>query len=119
VIAEDEVLLRLMVADALRGEGFQVFEAADADEAISILVSTPDVDVVITDMQMRSTQDGMGLANYVRAHRPGVSLLLASALIPPVIGPFDAVFAKPYNPQEIVTWIRRRCASEENQALSP
>jgi CheY-like chemotaxis protein len=72
VIAEDEVLLRLTVADVLRGEGFQVFEAADVDEAISILASTPDVHVVITDMHMQAARDGMRLANYVRARCPGV-----------------------------------------------
>lgn len=33
----DEVLLRLKMADVLREEGFQVYEASDAAEAISIL----------------------------------------------------------------------------------
>ena len=35
--AEDEVLLRLMLADALCEAGFQVFEASDGEESISIL----------------------------------------------------------------------------------
>ena len=34
LFAEDEVLLRLMLCDVLRESSFQVFEAADAAEAI-------------------------------------------------------------------------------------
>ena len=41
LFAEDEVLLRLMLCDVLRESGFQVFEAADAAEAIAILRTTP------------------------------------------------------------------------------
>ena len=78
LFAEDEVLLRLMLCDVLRESGFQVFEAADAAEAIAILRTTP-VDVVITDLHMRVVGDGMEFARHVRAHCPGVSLLLASA----------------------------------------
>jgi CheY-like chemotaxis protein len=111
LVAEDEVLLRLMVADVLREQGFQVFEAADPDEAISILRTMP-VDVVITDLNMRAIGDGMQVAKYVRDHCRGVSLLLASAHTPPIEGsPFDAFFGKPYRPEDIVMWIRRRDAA--------
>jgi PleD family two-component response regulator len=34
ILAEDEVLVRIVLADALRREGFQVIEAIDADDAI-------------------------------------------------------------------------------------
>ena len=76
--------MRLMLADVLRYAGFQVFEAAEAHEAISILECMSDVDVVITDMRMRSSQDGLNLARYARAHCPGVSLVLASSNPPPL-----------------------------------
>jgi hypothetical protein len=46
-----EDLVRLMMADVLREEGFQVIEVSDAVEAISILKAMP-VDVVITDLRM-------------------------------------------------------------------
>jgi CheY-like chemotaxis protein len=115
VVAEDEVLLRLMLADVLRDEGFQVFEAAHADEAISILESMADVDVVVSDMRMRATQDGLSLVSYVRAHRPGVSMVLASAHVPlRVEATLDAIFVKPFNPREIARWIRRRFGIAES-----
>ena len=112
LFAEDEDLVRLMLADVLREEGFLVFEASDAAEAISTLKAMP-VDVVITDLRMRTIADGLELAAYVRAHCRGVSLVGASAYAPPITEDlaFDAFFIKPYNPEDIANWIRRRHGS--------
>jgi CheY-like chemotaxis protein len=109
LVAEDEVLVRLSVAAGLRNEGLEVFEAADAEEAISILKTTQ-VDVVITDLYMRTPADGLAVAYYVRAHCPGTALALASAITPPLpeASGFDAFFVKPYQPDDIVRWIKRR-----------
>jgi CheY-like chemotaxis protein len=119
VVAEDEVLVRLMVAEVLRGEGFQVFEASNGQEGISILKTMP-VDVVITDLRMSAIADGMELARYVRAHCAGVSLVLASAQAPPITEDltFDASFIKPYPPDDIANWIRRRHTSTRDHAES-
>jgi CheY-like chemotaxis protein len=111
LVAEDEVLVRLMVAEELRAQEFHVFEAVDAEEAIAIL-KTMQVDVVVTDLHMRAIGDGLLLAHYAREHCPGVPVLLASAQAPPVEGPrFDAFFTKPYQGGNIATWIRRHTAA--------
>ena len=34
VLAEDEPLIRLLIADAMREAGFEVMEAGDAEEAL-------------------------------------------------------------------------------------
>jgi CheY-like chemotaxis protein len=52
VVVEDDVLLRMMVSDALRSEGFQVLEAATANSAFLLFKSVPDVGVVISDMRV-------------------------------------------------------------------
>lgn len=113
VVAEDEVLVRLMVADHLRAQGFRVLEAASAQEAISILRSVPDIDVIVSDMHMLGPQDGIELANFARANYPHVSMLLASAYPPPAAdqNPFAACFIKPYNLEAIAAWIKRRFPS--------
>jgi DNA-binding response OmpR family regulator len=117
--AEDEVLLRLMLADALCEAGFQVFEASDGEESISIL-KTMSVDVVVTDLRMATLTDGLELGRYVRAHCPGVSLVLASAQAPPIIDDviFDAFFVKPFAPEDLVAWIKRRHSSAPDAADS-
>ena len=119
LFAEDEDLVRLMMADVLRDEGFQVIEASDASEAISMLKAMS-VDVVITDLRMRTIADGLELAAYVRAHCRGVSLVGASAYAPPITDDlaFDAFFIKPYNPEDIASWIRHRHSSTRDHADS-
>jgi two-component system, response regulator PdtaR len=115
LVAEDEVLVRLSVAEGLRNEGLEVLEAADAEEAISIL-KTLQVDVVITDLYMRTPADGLAVASYVRAHCPGTALVLASAMTPPTneASGFDAIFVKPYQTEDIVRWIKRRRPAPSN-----
>jgi DNA-binding NtrC family response regulator len=107
ILAEDELLLSWVLADALRREGFEVIEAVDADDAITVLKFNPDIALVVCDMRMRSVEDGLVLARYIRAHHPGVALVLAAALPPPLEDNlFDAFFPKPYALEDIVGWIK-------------
>ncbi len=111
VVAEDEVLVRLFLADKLREAGFRVFEATNAEQVISILNSTH-IDVVVTDLQMRSGKDGLVVAQYVRNHHPNTPVLLTSVTTPSINSScFDAFFAKPYKPDEIAKWIKHRSAT--------
>jgi CheY-like chemotaxis protein len=108
LVVEDEVLVRLMLAEVLRDQGFHVFEAANADEAIAVLGSLS-VDVVITDLHMRAVGEGVLVAKYVRGRRLCTWLVLASAH-PPIATErtlFDAFFIKPYRPEDIAIWIKR------------
>ena len=83
LIAEDEVLLRLMVADALRENGFQVFEAANLVEALAVLKTTSDIDVVISDMHMQNKHDGMTLAHFLRQNHRTAPQPICATVKPP------------------------------------
>ena len=48
LIVEDEFLLRLDSAETIESEGFEVIQAANADEAIAILKARPDIHVVFS-----------------------------------------------------------------------
>jgi CheY-like chemotaxis protein len=113
IVAEDEALVPIVLADALRHEDFEVIEAVDANDAISALKYNPDVALVVSDIRMRSVDDGMVLARYLRTHHAGVALVLTSAYPPPLKeNVFDAFFLKPYEPEAIVRWIRRNIKSD-------
>jgi CheY-like chemotaxis protein len=106
ILAEDEVLVRMVLADAHRREGFQVIEVGHAEDAITALILNPDVTLLICDMRMRTVDDGIVLARYVRAHHAGVTLVLAAGqplLLHDAL--FDAFFPKPYEPDRIVRWV--------------
>ncbi|HXD91250.1 MAG TPA: response regulator, partial [Candidatus Binataceae bacterium] len=58
LIIEDEFLLRMEAAEMIEAAGFEVVEAGNADQAIEILESRPDITVVFTDVQMPGSMDG-------------------------------------------------------------
>ena len=85
LIVEDEVLVRMPIAQYLRDCGYKVIEAANADEAITVLSHKETVvDVVFTDIEMPGALGGFGLAKWVREHRHGVDVILAGTLPAPL-----------------------------------
>jgi CheY-like chemotaxis protein len=50
-----------------RETGFTVVEAANAHDAIAVIVSQAAVDLVFTDINMPGEMDGEGLANWLSA----------------------------------------------------
>jgi CheY-like chemotaxis protein len=106
LVVEDEVLVRMMITDQLRNAGYTVFEAANADEALDLLTHIIGVTVIITDLQMPGSMDGVGLARVVRSQYPGIRILLASGqyLIVDAVD-HDGFIPKPYNVASIISRI--------------
>jgi CheY-like chemotaxis protein len=80
LVVEDDHLLRLDATDMVESAGFEVIEAANADEAISILESRNDIAVVFTDVQMPGSMDGLKLARAVRGRWPPIKIVTTSGL---------------------------------------
>ena len=78
LVVEDEVLVRMVIADYLRDCGYAVIEAGNAQEAVALFLADVEVDVVFSDVQMPGEMDGFGLARWVRQHRPGINVILTS-----------------------------------------
>lgn len=98
LVVEDEVLIRLMVAEALRSQGINVIEASNGDEALRVLQSALPVQLLLTDIRMPSELDGLALAHAARAARPELKLIVASSQAAghEVDGLADAFFVKPF-----------------------
>jgi CheY-like chemotaxis protein len=81
LVVEDDVLIRISLAEYLRDCGFAVLEAASGDEAIEILQARGhDIDLVFSDVQMPGATDGFALARWIRSNLPGVRVLLTSGV---------------------------------------
>jgi two-component system, response regulator PdtaR len=52
LVVEDQTLVRMFMADFLDEAGFKVFEAVNADEALTVLQARSDVQAVGTDIEM-------------------------------------------------------------------
>ncbi len=110
LIVEDEFLLRMDAIDMIAAAGFDVLEAANADEAIEILEARRDVAVVFTDIQMPGSMDGLKLANAVRKRWPRIVLILASGRITPQASELPAETAfipKPYREAQLLAALAR------------
>jgi CheY-like chemotaxis protein len=108
LVVEDEFLIRMLVADELRSLGFTVIEAGSADEAVPILLSDAPVHVLITDVRMPGSMDGVELARRARRARPAIKVIMTSGHGPDVPrGAADAYLAKPFDVGEVIQLISR------------
>lgn len=108
MIVEDETLIRLDAVDMIRTAGYQVVEAANADEAIAILERRFDITVVFTDVQMPGSMDGLKLAAAIRGRWPPIKIIATSGDEKITLDdlPKGARFlTKPYKPSEITSAI--------------
>ena len=112
LVVEDDVLIRMPIAQYLRDCGYRVIEAVNADEAITVLLHRDTVvDIVFSDIEMPGAMDGFGLAKWIREHRPGTEIVLAGTVSRSVdvakelceAGPLP----KPYEAQAVHDHIRR------------
>lgn len=113
LVIEDEFLIRMDVADQLRSEGFKVYEAGDASEAIAILEEHSDIQLIFTDIDMPGSMDGLALAAAVRDRWPPVHLIVTSGHSTVDIADLpdgSLFFSKPYHHAEVVTSIRELLA---------
>jgi len=94
LVVEDEVLVRASAATHLRQVGYEVLEAINADEALRLLQRV-EVDVVFADIAMPGNIDGLGLTQWLRAHKPHIKTIVTSGLQQPS-GGFGMFLSKPY-----------------------
>jgi two-component system, response regulator PdtaR len=104
LIVEDEFLLRMSAVAMIEDAGFEVLEAGDADEAITMLESRSDIRLVFTDIQMPGSMDGLKLAAAVKGRWPPIKIIATSGrhLIRDSDLPEGALFlSKPYTSEGI------------------
>lgn len=108
LIVEDEPLVRIDIADYLSDRGFEVLEAANADDAIVLLETVPRIRLLFTDVDMPGSMDGLKLAAAVARRWPPVRIIVTSGhrVVDIADIPDGSVFfAKPYRHDAITTSI--------------
>lgn len=110
LVVEDSTLIRMGAVDLVLSAGYEALEARDADEAIRILESRSDIELVFTDVQMPGTMDGIKLAHYIRDRWPPVKLIVASGtaiLEESSLPEGSRFFSKPYSDHAIADAMAR------------
>ncbi len=109
LVVEDEFLLRMDAVDVISAAGFEVLEAANADQAIEILESRFDISVVFTDIQMPGSMDGLRLAKAIRGRWPPIKIVTTSGHVNVSHGDLPEggrFLPKPYSPRQITSILR-------------
>lgn len=115
LVVEDEAFLRMAAAAFVEDAGFDVIEAADADEAISLLESRDDIRLVLTDIDMpQGSMNGLKLANTVRNRWPPIRIIIVSGHQVPKEADIplgSRFFAKPYDEGKLVATMHEMLAA--------
>jgi CheY-like chemotaxis protein len=115
LVVEDEVLIGEMVADALEEQGFDVFVASNAADALRHIESGARVDALFTDVHLPGGMDGSELATRVRSLRPDMPIVYASGRWHPTdqarLVPRSVFLSKPYDPRDAGNLLMRLVAT--------
>ncbi len=113
LIVEDDFLIRSHAAQITEDAEFDVIEASNADEAISILGARSDITILFTDIQMPGSMDGLKLAAAVKGRWPPIKIIATSGLID--VRPHDLpegsrFLPKPYHPAQLTATLHQVAA---------
>ena len=95
--------------DMIRKAGFDVVEASNAGEAILLLETRLDIEVVFTDIDMPGSMNGIKLAHAVRNRSPPIRIIATSGHFTVRDGdlPTDVRFLpKPYSSRQVTEAFR-------------
>jgi two-component system, response regulator PdtaR len=105
LIVEDDPLQIMMAEDLIVDAGLTSIVAGNADQAIAILESRNDIRIVLTDVDMPGSMDGLRLAKLVRERWPPIQLVVVSGHVlveTTTLPERSRFFNKPYAPDQMV-----------------
>lgn len=110
LVVEDEHLLRGLVSQFLRGEGFQVVEAADGPEGVERFGDSGPFDLMLVDLNLPGFS-GVEVCRRIRRSNPTQKVMICSAAILSdhekdldALG-IDHYLTKPYHPEDLLKHI--------------
>jgi len=118
LLVEDDVSIRMPIAQYLRDCGYKVLEAVNADEAMNVLLDEETgIDVVLSDKDILSFMDAFGLSKWVRDKRPELDVILVRTVLRAVDAAKelcdDGPRENPHGPEAVHDHIRRLLATRK------
>ncbi len=108
LVVEDEPLIRMGAADLCETAGLRADEASNADEAMRVLSSGISFALLLTDIDMPGSMDGVALAWRARAIDPSIAVIVVSGKMiaaKETLPPGSRFFTKPVQESEVVSAI--------------
>lgn len=124
LLADDSVTVQRVIELTFADEGFKVVSFSDGDEVVGYLEAGNAPDVILADTTMPA-RDGYDVAAWVKG-RDGlnaVPVVLMTGAFEPIDDAraeacqADAVLVKPFEPQQVVSLVKRMLAGERGPML--
>src|SRR5690242_19931228 len=108
LVVEDEILVRMPLAEFLRDSGYRVIEAANAADAQAVFKAGQPIEAVFSDVHMPGAMNGVGLAEWVQREYPGVQIILSSGVDTTAAGRKGILFLpKPFSFEALARHLKR------------
>jgi DNA-binding NtrC family response regulator len=109
LIVEDDVLANEHLEFILQQAGYEVLSATSADEAAELLEDHEDVQLLVTDINLPGTMNGLKFAAAAKARRPEMKIIIVTGYSAPKDDeiPSGSLFIpKPYNARKMIEAVR-------------
>jgi PAS domain S-box-containing protein len=111
LVVEDDARVRRVTVARLRDAGYRIIEASTGPQALALLDTHPEVDVLFTDVVMPGGMNGDELARRVRERRPDIKVLFTSGYAEPLVAGREqaesgAWLRKPYTAADLARRVR-------------
>jgi signal transduction histidine kinase len=117
LVVEDDHLVRTFVVGQIESLGYATLAAVNAAEALAVIDSSQEIDLLFTDMIMPGSMNGRQLADKALERRASLKVLFTSGYSNEAIihdGHLDAgvmLLAKPYRKSDLARMIRAALAA--------
>jgi len=105
IVAEDEPLVRMVVASFLEDAGYEVVETSSAEEALQVLAREDGADLLVSDVEMGGVS-GFTLSQIARERDPDIAIVLVSGRQAPSeneLPPGARFLQKPFTPDQLLS----------------
>ena len=124
LLADDSVTVQRVIELTFADEGFKVVSFSDGDEVVGYLGAGHKPDVILADTTMPA-RDGYDVAAWVRGQSSlsEVPVVLMTGAFEPIDDrraeacQADAVLVKPFEPQQVVSLVKRMLGGERGESL--
>jgi nitrogen-specific signal transduction histidine kinase/CheY-like chemotaxis protein len=118
LVVEDDAEVRALACAMLADLGYRTVEACNAEMALRMLKTRPEIDLVFSDIVMPGTMSGLDLARHVMARRPGLPIILTSGYNsrhsdPDRILSLVGFVPKPYHQADLSSGLRKALESSD------
>jgi DNA-binding NtrC family response regulator len=96
LLVEDELLIRVSLAESLREAGFVVLEACNGEEGKMLISTGHPIDLVVSDVRMPGAIDGVEFSIWLKQFHPWVPIVLMSGHLNINDHPAQGFLRKPF-----------------------